>query len=145
MRYDTKEEIEATGEWLLKINSATIAEELMYVPSELSKLGVAPIDVVDSLEYLREMKSHLDDENEPEEEIVADSSENRSPLKEAEPPDMGYDSDAAWKWAEDDYEDFLTSLFDFEPDLPEFNNLISGLRSRQSRIKGKRARTRKSG
>lgn len=56
VRYNTKEEIEATGEWLLRINSAETPEELLYVPSELSKMGVAPIDVVDRLDYLRELR-----------------------------------------------------------------------------------------
>lgn len=56
VRYKTQDEIEATGEWLMRINEAETPEELLYVPSELSKMGVAPIDVVDRLDYLRELR-----------------------------------------------------------------------------------------
>lgn len=54
MRYDEKEEIEATHEWLMRFGDAELSEELLYVPSTLSKLGVAPIDVVDRLDWLRD-------------------------------------------------------------------------------------------
>jgi hypothetical protein len=53
MRYNEKEEIEATNEWLMRFDDADFSEELLYVPSTLSKLGVAPIDVVDRLDWLR--------------------------------------------------------------------------------------------
>lgn len=57
MKYDTKEEIEKTGAWLLRISEEGHGEELMYVPSELYKLGVAPIDVADNLDTLRKRKA----------------------------------------------------------------------------------------
>lgn len=38
----------------MKFNDAGYSEELLYVPSKLSKLGIAPIDVVDRLDWLRD-------------------------------------------------------------------------------------------
>lgn len=169
MRYNTQEEIEATGEWLLRVNTAEISEELLYVPSELSKLGVAPIDVVDRLEYLRESKGHPveveaheepEDEQEPEEDEplseeeepaaqedalgLVRTFEERPALPVLEPLVLDYDGYGAWEWAEPIekmVEDAILAVYDLVPDLPEFNQLALQSRPKQPRARGKRARS----
>jgi len=168
VRYNTKEEIEATGEWLMRINNADIAEELMYVPSQLSKLGVAPIDVVDRLDYLRESKTdpaddeyefvepkaheEPEDEQEPEDEEAEEESESEEEMLEdrawvpveATPLTFDYDGYGAWEWAEPIekmVEDSILAVFDLCPDLPDFNLLASESRPKQPRARGKRARS----
>jgi hypothetical protein len=130
VRYNTKEEIEATGEWLLRINEAETPEELLYVPSELSKMGVAPIDVVDRLDYLRELRQkkaanvtpepvvedahgyvYAPEEPEAEEEPAPEELEAEeyvemlqelphTPVAEPAALVLDYDGYGAWEWAE---------------------------------------------
>ena len=120
MRYDEKEEIKATGEWLLSINQAGFSEELMYVPSQLSKMAVEESDdSVEKLEY-----------------------RSIAPIPDVETLILDYDRYDAWEWAEPIekmIEEAFASIFDLEPGLPYFNELASLSRSRH-RMKGKRAR-----
>ena len=149
MRYNTKEELENTNEWFLRINEAGFSEELLYVPSQLSKLGLAPIDVVDRLEWLKENGPDTVDHA-----IV--EVETESTVEEPEPPTVGvvdlevgfgpldfvYDSYGAWEWAkpvERLIEESFMAMFDLEPGLPDFNGLAILTRSRK-RARGKRAR-----
>lgn len=151
MRYNTKEELESTKEWFLRVNQAGFSDELMYVPSELNKLGVAPIDVVDRLDWLREIKDHGTDgsdhdileEDEPEsEEPVVEDVVAEAPIAEPHSLSLVYESYGAWEWAgpiERLIEDSLHSMLDLEPGLPAFNSLAILTRSKR-RAKGKKAR-----
>lgn len=126
MRYNEIEELESTREWLLRFNEAGFSEELMYVPSQLSKLGVAPIDVVDRLDWLKEI----------------DKERPIAPLEEVGALILDYDSYGPWEWAgsiEKMIEDASASIFDLDPDLPDFNELVSLLRPKR-RARGKRVR-----
>jgi len=148
MRYNTKEELESTKEWFLRVNQAGFSDELMYVPSELSKLGVAPKDVVDRLDWLREIKDHdtngsdhdILEVDEPVSEEPVEDSVAEAPI--AKPLSVAYESYGAWEWArpiENLIEESLHSILDLEPDLPAFNGLAILTRSRK-RAKGKKAR-----
>lgn len=140
MRYDEKEELEATGEWLLRINQAGFSEELMYVPSRLAELGVVPKDVVDRLDWLRDTPGERQEAVEPvevleqedteqsEEVSTPDVLEETSPLVSAEvkPLALDYESFGPWEWAEtieNMIEDAIKAILDPEPDLPEFSVL----------------------
>lgn len=86
MRYNEKTELEATGEWLMRINEAGFSEELFYVPSQLSKLGVAPVDVVDRLDWLKENRDGSDMDDHGSVEVVAhEEPEDEQEPEEAEP------------------------------------------------------------
>lgn len=137
MRYNEREEIEATGEWLLRINKAGISEELEYVPSQLSKLGVAPVDVVDRLDWLRDLENA---ETEPAKEtetiestVVPEETFEELPISvkvvEVESLVLDYDSFGPWEWAagtiEEMIEDAIKSVLDPELGLHEFNDLSS--------------------
>ncbi len=144
MRYDEKEEIELTGEWLLRISNAGFSEELMYVPSQLTKLGVAPIDVADRLRK-SDQAATVDQEvaavaisvfvPEMEDGLI-------SPVDETVGLKLDYDGYGAWEWAEPIekmVEDAIFAIFSPDPKLPNFNQLISVAKTRQ-RSRGKRAR-----
>lgn len=153
MRYDTKEEIEATGEWLMRIKDAETPEELMYVPTQLWKLGVAPSDVVDRLDYLREStkNSAEDDQEVVEEEDHIESEdeqepEEEKPAEEPEAPALPYDGYGAWEWnipIEKVIEDSISAIFELSSNTPDFNDLVLEVRPmpKQPRARGKRART----
>lgn len=143
MRYDEKEELEATGEWLLRINSAGFSEELTYVPSYLSRVGVAPVDVVDRLDYLRDcdrIESRARLAGAPSSVMVLE----RPQIIEAEADTiLDYDSYGMWEWAgpiEEILEESFRALLTPEPGLYEFNELASLARSAK-RTRGKRARS----
>lgn len=150
MGYDEREEIEATGEWLLRINKVGFSEELEYVPSELTRLGVAPKDVVDRLPWLRRSSRGsmvaapqqaqtapvmvLEREEEPEPE----------PHIERTPDSLGYDNYGPWEWfgkVEVVLEKAIIAVLDPEPELEEFTRLLSLTKSRK---RGKIARTARS-
>lgn len=144
MRYNEVEELEATGEWLLRIETAGIAEELMYVPSQLSKLGVAPIDVVDHLEWLRNNDHDTDTVDHATVEVVAPQ-ESSGEIEESAPQIFDYDSYGAWEWAqpvEKMVEDLFLAVLNEVPELPIFNNLVSVMRPSHlhKRTRGKKAR-----
>lgn len=124
MRYDEKEEIEKTDRWLLRINEAKVSDELLYVPSELSRLGVAPRDVVD---WTREKDRPT------------------SMAEEAFSLDLDYDSYGAWEWAEPIeklVEDAIFAILNPDPELPNFNRLVTATKPRQrQKARRKRART----
>jgi len=155
MKYDEKEELEKTSEWLLRINKAGFSEELEYVPSELSKLGVAPVDVVDRLDYLRDrgtvvIVEEVHDDAEEQEETVPDSALEEvfeSPIVAvAESLILDYDSFGPWEWAsgtiEEMIQEAIMGILDPEPGLHEFNDLSSLTRKAPSlpAKKGKRRR-----
>lgn len=157
MRYDEKTEIESTREWMLRFHEAEVSEELMYIPSELWKLGVAPQDVVDRLDWLREIKNHgtnesdhdtIEVEEPPSEEEPVEEPEDVVPVEVVEVSTEGlsllalYDSYGAWEWAEPVekmIEHSIAAVFDLEPGLPDFNGLAILTRSRK-RARGKKAR-----
>lgn len=129
MRYNEKEEIEVTGEWLLRISEAGFSEELMYVPSQLTKLGVAPIDVVDWIQGSETQEIPV--------VPVCPVAEETGALV------LNYDVYGAWEWAdpiEKMVEEAFALIFDLEPDLPDFNELALLSRQRR-RTRGKKART----
>lgn len=141
MRYDEREELEATGEWLLRINRAGFSEELTYVPSKLAELGVAPKDVVDRLEWLREHKIE-----EPVAETTEQETTQDSVSEEVEPEQDSLtsqdDSFGPWEWfgqIEKKAEEYMTSLFSLEPGLPDFNQTAAFARQRKRRGKTARA------
>lgn len=140
MRYDEREELEATGEWLLRINGAGFSEELTYVPSKLAELGVAPKDVVDRLEWLREHKIEEPVAETTEQETTQDSvSEEVETEKDS--LTSYYDSFGPWEWVgqiEKKVEECMNSFLDPEPGLPDFNQTAAF--TRQSRRRGKTAR-----
>ena len=145
MRYNTKEEIESTKEWFLRIKEAGFSEELMCVPSELNKLGIAPIDVVDRLDWLREIKDHGN--NESDHDIIEVDEPVGDPVADIpieEPPvfSSAYEGYGDWEWdlpIEKLIENSFNSMLELEPDLPAFNGLAILTRSRR-RARGKRAR-----
>lgn len=124
MRYNETEELEATGEWLLRFNDVGFSEELLYVPSQLSKLGVAPVDVVDRLAWLREK----------------DHDTNGSDHDKIEPLVFDYDIYGAWEWIEPIekmLEEAILATFNEDSGVPRFNELAALSRPRS---RGKRAR-----
>jgi hypothetical protein len=163
MRYDEKTELEATGEWLLRMEGAGFSDELLFVPSELFKRGVAPIDVVDRLDYLKgedhgpDTVDHVileaapEDEEESIDEPVAEELEAAaetlderpaSPVDELTSLIFDYDSYGAWEWVEPIekmIEEAFSAVLDQVPGLHEFNDLAALTRSRK-RSRGKRAR-----
>jgi hypothetical protein len=163
MRYKEAEELEATGEWLMRVNSAGFADELLFVPSQLSKLGVAPVDVVDRLDYLKSQDhgpDMVDHDNievvdepaggyEPVVEPAEETLEER-PLAFVEEPSslvLDYDSYGDWEWArpiEKMVEEAFLAIFSEEPDLPDFNDVAALYRQTPSKVrrKGRRARAR---
>ncbi len=54
MRYDEKEEILATQEWLMRLEETDHGLELEYVPTEIWRTGIPLQDVVDRIEEVRE-------------------------------------------------------------------------------------------
>lgn len=126
MRYDEKEEIEATGEWLMRINKAGFSEELVYFPSRLAELGVAPRDVVDRQEWLRDHYHGIVEPEEVEESVSTD-------------PIQDHDNLGPWEWA-DGVDVIISSsmkLFEPDPEIPQFNELAGMARNR---TRGRRAR-----
>ena len=112
MIYDEEEEIESTKEWLIKFNSTGYSEELLYVPSQLSKLGVAPIDVADKLNWLREHGT------------VKEPVETENALMEGN--DLDFPSCDPWEWVDEierSMADSIKSLYTPEPGLDQFNKL----------------------
>lgn len=165
MGYDEKEEIEATGEWLLRIKKVGFSEELEYVPSRLAKMGVAPIDVVDSLDWLRDadrteasapvelfaerrMSPVLVLER-PEEvqtapvvvqEALEEELETLMEGSGVEPFALDYEVYGLWEWVgkvEAMIEDRIRAVLDPEPGLLEFNELSSLMRRRKGRRKAR--------
>lgn len=160
MRYDEKEELEATGEWLLRINTVGFSEDLMYVPSELTKMGVMPppIDVVDRLHQLR-VPDRMD------RGIVEHVVEQPSAVMVLERPAVidpilemvsevvplvestlvfDYDNFGPWEWAEpleQMLENSIRAVFTPEPGLNVFNELVSLTHPPTTRVRGKRARS----
>lgn len=151
MGYNEREELEATKEWLLRINKAGFSEELEYVPSELSKLGVAPVDVVDRLDWLRgrdsikapvepvvveELVQQVETIGSTAPVLVPEKTEeelpNPSAIVEAKSLILDYDSFGPWEWAagtiEEMIEEAIKSVLDPEPGLGEFNELSSKVR-----------------
>lgn len=169
MRYNEVEELESTREWLIRFNEAGFSDELLYVPSQLSKLGVAPIDVVDRLEYLKSLDHGTDGSDHDTVEVVHEESENEEETvedtttaepealvevvetleeKPAAPVDtpaslvLDYDSYEAWEWMEPIekvVEDAFASIFELEPGLEEFNKVVALTKSKR-KTRGKRAR-----
>lgn len=150
MKYDEKEELEATGEWLFRIKSVGFAEDLMYVPSELTKMGVIPppVDVVNRLNRLRE-NDHVADT--VDHDIVEASAERASSSvlllerpKDVETPLVfDYDNFGPWEWAEPlekMVENSIKSVLAPEPGLDIFNELAS-LAYPVKRARGKRVRS----
>jgi hypothetical protein len=164
MKYDEKEEIEATGEWLLRIKKVGFSEELEYVPSRLAKMGVAPIDVVDQLDRLRDasvktsaaVEIFSETQTSPvlvlerleeviEAELVLEPAaieRKPEPLmiegSEVQTLVLDYDVYGPWEWlgkVEVIIEDAIKSVFDLEPGLFEFNELSSSMRRRKGRRK----------
>lgn len=164
MGYDEKEEIEATGEWLLRIKKVGFSEELQYVPSRLAKMGVAPIDVVDQLDRLRDASAKASATAELfaerrmspvlvlerpvaviEAELVSEPvvlEEEPEPLmiegSEAQNIPLDYDVYGPWKWlgeVEDMIEHSIKSVLDPEPGLLLFNELSLSMRRRKGRRK----------
>lgn len=151
MGYNEREELEATREWLLRINKAGFSEELEYVPSELSKLGVAPVDVVDRLDWLRdrdsikaivepvvvkELVQQVEAIGSTAPVLAPDKTEeelpNPSVVVEAKSLVFDYDSFGPWEWAagtiEEMIEEAIKSVLDPEPGLEKFNELSSKVR-----------------
>lgn len=157
MKYNEKDELEATGEWLLRINDVGFAEELTYVPSYLSKVGIAPVDVVDRLDWLRSRGSIKTSavvgtapvlvlersrvEEVAEVVVVAEVAEICPPEESTSVFDC--DTLAPWEWFDPMavIEDTFKYVFDPEPGLHVFNNLASLMRSTTRRGRGKRARS----
>jgi len=167
MRYNEVEELEATGEWLLRIKEKGFSEELMYVPSQLSKLGVAPIDVVDRLEWLRDHRHDPKTDHGTVVEVVVPEQQAPEPEVEVEDPEalvvepgemlegrllifvsepmslaLDYDGYGPWEWAEPMerfVEDAISAILDEDPGLHDFNELAAMTRVKK-RTKGKRAR-----
>ncbi len=167
MRYNEKEEIEATGEWLMRIGKVGFSEELTYIPSDLSRMGVAPRDVVDRLDYLRS-RCGLDggDHGRVEaavldkpEVVVVEELVKELPVLEVETLEgrpiipvaesslslvFDYDSHGPWLWMEPNerlLEEALSAVLDPEPGLHEFNELAAEVRiMSQAKARGRRAR-----
>lgn len=165
MRYDEKEELELTGEWLLRINSVGFADDLMYVPSELTKMGVMPppVDVVDRLNQLRQTdrvpngadrgiveqsqaSSVLVLERpktvEDQELTILEMAPEVAPLVESTLV-FDYEGFGPWEWVEPlerMLEDAIKAVLTPEPGLHTFNQLASLTRSTR-RGRGKRARS----
>jgi len=161
MGYDEQEELTATGEWLLKINEVGFSEELHYVPSQLAKLGVAPVDVVDRLPWLKKQGRgtiQVQPERPVSKELVlvgrsapvAVMDRIEAPVSvldefEVEleisvevfaPLALDYDSCGPWEWSgkiESMIEDAIRSVLDPEPDLLVFNELSALTRKRKGR------------
>lgn len=163
MKYDEQEELEATGEWLLKINTVGFSEDLMYVPSELTKMGVMPppVDVVDRLNQLREIDPVLNRadhgivelavEHPPSSVLVLERPQKVEAILEVvvevslpEPKLVSdYDSLGPWGWVESlekMIEDSVKAVLAPEPGLHTFNELAS-LTHWTQRGRGKRARS----
>lgn len=165
MRYNETEELEATSEWLMRVNGVGFSEELMYVPSQLTKLGVAPVDVVDRLEWLREndhdtnrsdhdkmgdvpeIVQEAELEVEPASEVQLElalavemlEERPRADVLEVESLVLDYNRYGAWEWAgpmEKMVEDAIIGIRNLELGLHEFNELARP----KKRIRGKRAR-----
>lgn len=157
MRYVEEDELEATNEWLLRFNEAGISDELTFVPSELIKLGVPPVDVVDRIDWLVQQKGHGADGSgrgivvaesevakEPEPAPAVDKLEDRLRATITEPGSLilDYDSYGAWEWAapiEKMVEEAIFAVVDPDPELPDFSELAASCRLRP-RSRGKRAR-----
>lgn len=169
MKYDAKEEILATGEWLMKINEAEVAEELLYVPSQLERMGVAPRDVVDLLPYLRN-RAKIEPRVETRRAVGRASVPTRTTpavlvLEKVEVPpvpELGASAPVEtervsepWDWTTP-VEISIEEMLRPEPGLPAFNQLAS-LTHREppkpapvvqpsvdepARVRGKRARAR---
>ncbi len=126
MGYDEEEELEATGEWIMRVNEAGFSEELEYVPSQLAKLGVAPKDVVDRLDWLREHGSIETATNVATRRQVKPVSVLEKP--EAQMDGLDYDSFGPWEWFsafDNMIEDSMKSTRETEPGLADFNMLIA--------------------
>lgn len=154
MKYYEAEELEATDEWFLGVNAAGISDELLFVPSELTKLGVPPVDVVDRIGWL---KQHVDrgadgsvhgtieaEPAAPELVPTVDLLEERPSVHTTESGSLtlDYDGYGAWEWAEPIekmVEDAIFAVLDSEVELPEFNVLAASCKLRP-RSRGKRAR-----
>jgi len=152
MRYDEKEELEATGEWLVRIGKAGFSEELTYVPSRLDKLGVAPRDVVDRREWLRD---HYHDTVDAKAKTVIEGQVAESTTEEQtaqdivlaeeadtpeEPLGFDYETCGPWEWVgqvENLIEEAIKGILEPEPDLPDFSELALSARRRR---RGKSAR-----
>ena len=144
MGYDEKEEIEATGEWLLRITKVGFSEELEYVPSQLSRLGVAPKDVVDRLPYLRD-ETRGSMEEAKSSVMVLEREEEPEPVIEGPPDTLGYDQYGPWEWfgkVEVALEEAIIAVLEPEPALEEFTYLLSLTKGRK---RGKLARSRTKG
>lgn len=156
MRYDEKTEIESTREWLIRFDEAGFSEELTYVPSELWKLGIAPKDVVDRLDWLKKHAGHgtveveepVEEEPTPEDEevpVVEEPPEEMSAVSDAPVSNvltLDYDRYGAWEWVEaieNMIEETRLAVFEPEPGLPEFNELASLVKSKK-RVRGRKAR-----
>lgn len=155
-QYKEAYELAATDEWFLEVKAAGISDDLLFVPSELTKLGVAPVDVVDRLGWLIKQKNHGADGSvrgiveaepevakEPEPVPAVDMLEER-PITTIEPGSLilDYDSYGAWEWAapiEKMVEDAMFAVIALEPELPDFNELAASCKLRP-RSRGKRAR-----
>lgn len=148
MRYVEEDELAATDEWFLEVKRAGISDDLLFVPSELIQLGVAPVDVVDRLDWLVKQKNHGADGGargivEAEPVPAVDSLEER-PIATIEPGSLilDYDSYGAWEWAapiEKMVEEAIFAVVDPDPELPDFSELAASCRLRP-RSRGKRAR-----
>lgn len=172
MRYNEVEELESTKEWLLRFNEAGFSDELLYVPSQLSKLGVAPIDVVDRLDYLKSVEpgpNRVDhailEAAEPEEPAVEEDPEEESTPEGPEPQvivemlevrpltpvaepvalSLDYDSYGAWEWMEPIekmVEESFLSMLAPEPDLPDFNALLALVKPQPTKPRSRGKRAR---
>lgn len=139
MRYNEREEIEATSEWLLRITEAGFSEDLMYVPSELTKMGVipSPVDVVDRLHKLRSSDPMRDMVDHGIVEVVEEA---EAIVEMVEPLVFDYNSFGPWEWVDHLNSDPIESVLSLEPGLHVFNKLAS-LTHSMKRGRGKRARS----
>lgn len=164
MRYNEKDEVEATGEWLQRVKQAGHAEELFYVPSQLDKLGVAPRDVVDALPWLRN-RAKIESRAEQTEHRRAVGRASVAPrttpavlvLEKVEVPEIPelVVSPEPWDWTKPVellIENSIKAIFVPDPELPAFTELASQAQLETPKVKepevaplkrarGKRART----
>jgi hypothetical protein len=154
MRYVEEDELVATNQFLLRLNEAGVSDDLLFLPSELNKLGVAPKDVADQIEWLKQHRPGFDQPttvmavvratarvettNEPQAlEVVAVSEESLPEIVvgESEILVLDYDGSEGWDWLKPIDEMINTSVFDSlveEPGVPSFNRLVVMMKAQSS-------------
>lgn len=152
MKYDTKEELDATDQWFLNMAEAGVSEELLFVPSELSKLGVAPKDVADQLDWLRTHRPGFDqptavlavlrgtarvEVQDAQNETVFEDRQVDVVVGESEILVLDYDGETAWEWLrplDELVEGSILNTLTEEPGLASFNSLVAMLRSQPQEV-----------